>query len=148
MKYSYRITKYTQTDNLGNLCSSSNEWISFYDIGNSVTEVEYKKVEEKYIDYILNACNCLGVKSLRIQGLELNIDKYHYVEDSIIQIGELKAVIQSILREYIWCKLISDKCEFHFGYDFYIYFLFNACPKKRIDKIKTELTVQRYNSPY
>ncbi|MCO4109245.1 hypothetical protein, partial [Citrobacter freundii] len=105
MKYSYRITKYTQTDELGRGYSSPNEWTSFYDIGNKVTESEYKEVEQKYINYIFEACNCLGVKSLEIKGLELNVDKYKYAEGSIIQLGELKDVVQSILREYIWCKL-------------------------------------------
>ena len=148
MKYSYRITKYIQTDELGRGHSSPNEWTSFYDVGNKVTESEYKKVEQKYIDYILDACNCLGVKSLKIKGLELNVDKYKYAEGSTIQLGDLKEVIQSILREYIWCKFISNECEFHFGYDFYMYFLCDACPEECIDKIKTELTVQRYKSPY
>ncbi|VFS59484.1 Uncharacterised protein [Leminorella grimontii] len=68
MKYSYRITKYAQTDELDNLCSSSSEWTSFYDIGCKVTEDEYKKVEGRYIDYILDACNFLGVKSLKNSG--------------------------------------------------------------------------------
>lgn len=148
MKYSYRITKYTQIDELGRGHSSPNEWTSFYDIGNKVTESEYKKVEQKYIDYILDACNCLGVKSLEIQGLELNVDKYKYAEGSIIQLSEIKELVQSILREYIWCKLISNECEFHFGYDFYMYFLFNACSEKCIAQIKTDLTVQKYKSPY
>ncbi|MCE9994042.1 hypothetical protein LZ633_18855 [Enterobacter asburiae] len=148
MKYSYRITKYTLTDNAGNFTSLADEWTSFYDIGSKVTEDEYKKTESKYIDYILDACNCLSVKSLKIKDLELNVDKSQYSEGEIIQLDEVRKVVQSILREQIWCKLISNDCQFHFGYDFYMYFLFNTSFTKCLEHIKTELTVQEHKSPY
>lgn len=128
--------------------SPPSEWTSFYDIGSKVTKDEYEKTEQKYIDYILDACNCLCVKSLKIESLELNIDKPQYKEGSIVQLNELKEVIQLILREQIWCKLISSECEFHFGYDYYMYFLCDVCPNKCIEKIKTDLSVQIYDSPY
>lgn len=147
MKYSYRVTKY-KADDLGGLRSLPDEWTSFYDIGSKITEDGYAKIERQYIEYVVDACNCLSVKSLGVQGLEVNANEFQYEEGAIINIADLGGIIQSILREEIWCKLVSRECEFHFGYDFYMYFLCDDCPQICVEQIKTELTVQKYESPY
>ncbi|AOM42689.1 MULTISPECIES: hypothetical protein [Xenorhabdus] len=148
MKYSYRITKYTNINENGDIYSDPDEWTSFFDIGQKVKKDEYERIENQYIDYIINLCNCLGIKSLKIQALEVSVDEISYIEGESIDINQLKNGIKSILREDMWCKLISDTCEFHFGYDFYMYFVSKIDPKECIDKINTLLTVQKYRSPY
>ncbi|NDL01547.1 hypothetical protein [Photorhabdus bodei] len=148
MKYSYRITKYTNIKENGDIFSSYNEWAGFFDIGQKVEKDEYEKIENQYIDYVINLCHCLKIKLLRIKELEVNIDEVSYLDGESIDISQLRNIIQSILREDIWCKLISDQCEFHFGYDFYMYFVSKIDPQECIDKINTLLTVQRYRSPY
>ncbi|MDE9541209.1 hypothetical protein [Xenorhabdus bovienii] len=148
MKYSYRITKYTNINENGDVFSGSDEWTSFFDIGQKVEQDEYDKVENQYIDYAVNLCHCLRVNSLIIKGLEVNVNEASYFDGESIDINRLRNVIRSILREDIWCKLISDKCEFHFGYDFYMYFVSKIDPQECIEKINTLLTVQKYRSPY
>lgn len=66
MKYSYRVTKYINYNELGQLYSPADEWTSFYDIGTKVTELDYLKVENRYIKYIVAACKCLNVTILNI----------------------------------------------------------------------------------
>ncbi|WP_047685474.1 MULTISPECIES: hypothetical protein [Xenorhabdus] len=148
MKYSYRMTKYTNINENGDICSDYDEWTSFFDIGQKVKKYEYEQIENQYIDYVINLCDCLGIKFLRIKDLEVNFDKISYIDGESININQLRSVIKSILREDIWCKLISDKCEFHFGYDFYMYFVSKIDHKECMDEINTLLTVQKYRSPY
>lgn len=154
MKYSYRVTKYTNYNELGQLYSPSDEWTSFYDIGTKVTELEYLKVENKYIKYIVAACECLSVTILNIKGLELNVDSCSYKDGDQLHVekepSKFSKFISQILREEVWCKLVSDKCEFHFDYDFYMYFLFDeTLAKECIDNIKTSLNIDyNCNSPY
>jgi hypothetical protein len=148
MEYSYRITKYTNINENGVISSLPDEWTSFFDIGKKVEKSEYERVENQYIEYVINLCDYFNIKSLTVNYLENNTDDCAYVEGQSIHISELSNILKSILREEIWCKLISNKCEFHFGYDFYMYFVSKIDPQEYIDNIATELTVQKYKSPY
>lgn len=148
MEYSYRIVKYTNINENGDICSHPDEWTSFFDVGQKVEESEYEKVEVQYINYVLELCDCLKINSLNINDLSVNVERSSYFEGQSIYISQLGDVIRSILREDIWCKLVSDRCEFHFGYDFYMYFVSKIEPLECISKIETKLTVQKYKSPY
>ncbi|KAA1179740.1 hypothetical protein [Photorhabdus heterorhabditis] len=148
MEYSYRIIKYTNINENGDVFSRPDEWTSFFDIGQKVEKSEYERIENQYVDYVINLCNCLRINCIIINGLDIFADEISYSEGQSIYINQLGDVIKSILREDIWCKLISDKCEFHFGYDFYMYFVSKIDPHECIAKIATELTVQKYKSPY
>ncbi|MBS9429653.1 hypothetical protein [Photorhabdus akhurstii] len=101
MKYSYRITKYNNTNENGDIFSSSDEWTSFFDIGQKVEKDEYEKIENQYIDYVINLCHCLKINLLRIKELEVNIDEVSYLDGESIDISQLRNIIQSILREDI-----------------------------------------------
>ncbi|TXE27346.1 hypothetical protein FOT62_22515 [Serratia marcescens] len=148
MKFSYRITKYKKYDPFGNLCSSDDEWTSFFDIGQKVSKSEYEMVEKEYVDFVINACNLFSAVGLCIKELEVNVDFFKYKNNDVVRGGDLEEVIRSILREDVWCKLVSDSFEFHFGYDFYMYFIFDAKNDDLIHEIRTSLTVQSYKSPY
>ncbi|WP_048796846.1 MULTISPECIES: hypothetical protein [Serratia] len=148
MRFSYRITKYKKYDSFGNLCSSDNEWTSFFDVGKKVSISEYEVVEKEYVDFVLNACGLFNIVGLCIKGVEINVELFKYKDNEVVLRGELEEVIRSILREDIWCKLVSDNFEFHFGYDFYMYFIFDAESDDVIHEIRTNLTVQTYKSPY
>ncbi|WP_226068310.1 hypothetical protein [Dickeya zeae] len=147
MKYSYRVTKYRIIDNDGNLYSSPDEWTSFFDVGDKVDADEYYKVESQYVDFILEACSFFSVNEFKLKGVELNGD-VQYSENQKIKVNFIENIVKDVLREEVWCKLVSDNIEFHFGYDFYMYFLSKKNPESFIKKLNSPLTVQEYTSPY
>ncbi|MEQ9889545.1 hypothetical protein [Pectobacterium zantedeschiae] len=147
MKYSYRVAKYRSIDDGGNPHSSPDEWTSFFDVGDKVDIDEYHRVENQYIDFISEACSFFSVNELRLKDLELNGD-VNYSDNQKIKLNFIEGVVKSVLREEVWCKLVSDSIEFHFGYDFYIYFLSRNNPESFIKKLNSPLTVQEYISPY
>ncbi|WP_323637291.1 hypothetical protein [Pectobacterium polaris] len=140
MKYYYRITKYRNIDDYGNFHSSPDEWTGFFDVGDKVDIDEYRRVESQYIDFILEACSFFSVSELKLKDVELNSD-VNYSENQKIKVNRIEDLVKSILREDIWCKLVSDSIEFHFGYDFYMYLLSKNNPECFIKKIKSPLTV-------
>jgi hypothetical protein len=144
MKYSYRITKY---DPLGSECSNS-EWTSFFDIGESVSEEEYLLIETDYIETVIAICQCLGASTLIISSLEINSEGEPYTEGQSIEVDRLAPVLQAILREQIWCKLKSASCEFHFGYDYYMYLISETDAALCFPKEKSKLFFEAFPSPY
>ncbi|MFJ5333022.1 hypothetical protein [Pectobacterium versatile] len=145
MKYSYRVTKYKNID--GEVYSYPDEWTSFFDVGDKVDIDEYGKVENQYIDFIVNVFLFFSVDKFQLKDVELN-GNFHYSNDQEIGVESIKDVVKVILREDVWCKLVSDDIEFHFGYDFYMYFLSNKNPDCFLKELNSPLTVQAYNSPY
>lgn len=144
MKYSYRITKY---DPLNDERSNS-EWTSFFDIGKSVSEEEYLLAEVDYIETVLKICRCLGVSRLIISNLEFNSEREPYAEGQSIEVAQLAPVVKAILREQIWCKLKSASCEFHFGYDYYMYLVSDTDAGFCFSNEKSKLYVEAFRSPY
>ncbi|AZK63863.1 hypothetical protein [Pectobacterium versatile] len=145
MRYSYRVTKYQNID--GEIYSLPDEWTSFFDVGDKVDIDEYEKVENQYIDFIVNASLFFSVDNFQLKDVELN-GGVHYSNEQEVSVESVKNVVKSILREDVWCKLVSDDIEFHFGYDFYMYFLSNKNPDCFLKELNSPLTVQVYNSPY
>lgn len=149
MFYSYRIIKYSLIKESDFL--SSSEWTSYYDVGDKVTLDEYLIVEQRYIDTVLNLCKCFGVRKLRISELEINNETMvteNIVNNREFNILELTTIIRLILREYIWCKLVCETCEFHFGYDYYMYFVSRIDPEKYLEHICKDLNITKLDSPY
>ena len=144
MKYSYRITKY---DPLGNECLNS-EWTSFFDIGKSVSEEEYLLTETNYVETVVAICQCLGVSVLIISNLEINSEGEPYTEGQSIEVDRLAPVLKAILREKIWCKLKSASCEFHFGYDYYMYLISETDAALCFPKERSKLFFEAFLSPY
>lgn len=144
MKYSYRITKY---DPLGNEHSSS-EWTSFFEIGKSVSEEEYFSIETDYVETVIAICRCLGASFLIISNLELNSEGEPYTEGQKIEVDQLAPVVKAILRENIWCKLKSASCEFHFGYDYYMYLISETDAGRCFPKERSKLYFETFLSPY
>lgn len=147
MQYSYRIAKYKRVDENGNLYSLPDEWTGFFDVGKKVSLFEYEKVESQYIDFIVLACNYYHANEIEIKNLESD-DTSNYKDKQKLSVSNVEGVVRDILRERIWCKLACERFEFHFGYDFYMYFLSSENPDMFIKQIKLPLTIQKYKSPY
>lgn len=71
-------------------------------------------------------------------------------EDDLLSLEQVKIVSKLILREYLWCKLISKyKMFVHFGYDYYMYIGSRSQCKDTLRKIKDSgLFVEDFESPY
>lgn len=155
MKNSFRITKYSNRDHSGNVISEPSDWTSFYDVGEKVTLDDYLKVEGwrlkvegEYLDFIYNLCIFLDVHELLVDNLEINSDKCMFTDNNLVSNGDILLVAKSVLREEVWCKLISEKVEVHFGYDFYMYLICDMTLREINEKIKTSLIVEEFKSPY
>ncbi|WP_024549757.1 hypothetical protein [Siccibacter turicensis] len=147
MKLSYRITKYKDKHDDDCYYSHAQEWSSFFDVGSKVSLQEYIAVEDSYIDFLIAACRYYQVTSLQIVGLEV-YESTEYKDMSIVDIDSVPQVVRDILREKIWAKLVAPYLEFHFGYDFYMYFLCEDNKEMFISTVDTPLTVDAYISPY
>lgn len=148
MKTSFRVIKYLKRDIDGNVFTEPDDWTSFYDVGKKVTLEDYLNVESEYLGVIDGLCKALDVHELVIDGLEKNIDNYFFSDNQIVSNGDILLVAQSALREEIWCKLISEKLEVHFGYDFYMYVVCGLNLSEINEKIKTSLKIEEFYSPY
>jgi hypothetical protein len=155
---SIRVTKYNPQYRDTNDVYTREEWTSFSDInkvfqGKLFSLNEYLLVEEKYIKAVKTILKEKNIKNLKIRDLEI------YSEDLNLNLKEgdsigslnLNEVMKMILRENIWCKLVSDDYfEIHFGYDYYMYFVSNEISNRVIESVKEieGLFVEKRKSPY
>lgn len=148
MHTSLRITKYHGYDVEGNLTSPENEWTSYFDVGNKVSLEDYILVEDEYINFVISLCYLFSVEKLTVSELEIFDEAGLLKYPESVAINELPLLIRDVLREKIWCKLLSDDLEVHFGYDFYMYVVCPLSCDFIKSKIKTSLNVEALQSPY
>lgn len=138
--YSYRVNKYKSN------LPGNNEWISFYDIGSLVTKEEYLYTENEFVKLFLDLSISLNISHYMITDLE-NYNNLNYHDGDKIQCTDIEPLIRDILREKLWCKLRSNKLEYHFGYDYYMYIVSYDFPISMSD-MNTHLIVEEFDSPY
>ncbi|WP_339529542.1 MULTISPECIES: hypothetical protein [unclassified Pseudomonas] len=147
MPYSYRITKYDKVNSEGYLTSPPEEWTSFHEIDTPEKEKDYVEIESRYLNAIRTISECMNIAQYKVSELESH-DSEDFFEGQEINVSDIENIARQILREQIWCKLISPNGEFHFGYDYYMYFLSNKCAPSCISALSNNLTIQEYLSPY
>lgn len=141
MKHSHRITKYDPAK------ERHNEWTSISDIRDLILYQDYLKTETAYINTVIEICHITNNKYLTINSLETRDDAIvdKYTDGEKMDVLHIDSLIRNILREKVWCKLISEAIEFHFGYDYYMYVVSDQNFK---DALNTELYVEIFESPY
>lgn len=146
----YRITKYDpkKRNEKGHYLDNS-EWTSISDVGNpkyhNVSFEEYEKTEKAYIESIRLILDEKKIKTLKIDGLELNnnsSDFQSFRKDGRLKnievnfnneisnlkngmnlnLDEIQKISQLILREIIWLNFLGSDFKITFGYDYYMYF--------------------------
>ena len=125
-------------------------WNSFFDIGKLVSEEEYLHVESLYIDLLLELAREMGIKFFTIKELE-NYDAFALREGESVGLERLSFVIQAILRDECWCKLVNDSMEIHFGYDYIMYVVINNVNlniKPILNEYTGMLVIDERISPY
>jgi hypothetical protein len=147
MPCSYRITKYTKKNEDGFLTSPPDEWTSFHEIDTVEKENDYLEIEGKYLNTIKEISECMGINHYTITELESRENK-DFVEGQTVCTSDIENVARQILREFIWCKLVSPKGEFHFGYDYYMYFTSSRPAPSCITHLSKTLNIEEFLSPY
>ena len=125
-------------------------WNSFFDIGKLVSEEEYLYVESLYIDLLLELAREMGIKFFTIKEFE-NYDAFALREGEIVGLERLSFVIQAILRDECWGKLVNDGLEIHFGYDYIMYVVVkktNINVKPILNSYGERLGIDEIISPY
>ena len=151
----YRITKYDPALRSPSGSYMADEWTSYSDIGRSfggviLTEHEYKRVEDAYIDAAVAFLTEANLTSITVQGLENRRKQYLAVhEGSVLTLEEAGAVIRAVLREEFWCRLQNERGYVHFGWDYYMYLgTPDRCPAAEQKAAALGLYVEEFESPY
>jgi hypothetical protein len=121
----YRVTKYNPEFRKADGSYFNDEWTSFSDVGKSVSEDEYKRVENAYIESAINFLEEQGISQLKINNLENAFGEdepgIELSNGEVLEVDALKVVLKSILREKYWAKLENANAFIHLGYDYYMY---------------------------
>lgn len=129
---SIRVSKYDLKYRDENGFYQREEWISYHDIGREflgevLTEEQYLAVENNYLNVIRMLYEIYPSLVLHINGLELfdeDDDRWH--ENDAITKEKVDKLARAVLREELWCELIDENVEVHFGYDYYMYIVFKT----------------------
>lgn len=153
--HQYRITKYNPSRRDLSGAYPVDEWTSRSDIGRSfggvrLTEEEYLRIEQAYLDAVTAFLSEAGIAELTVVGLE-NHGKVPTApkDESRIRADDVTEVVRSLLREDFWCKLEAQGAFIHVGYDYYMYI---GIPVESIGATAAAqangLFVEAFKSPY
>lgn len=147
--YSYRVSKYDPSLRNDKGEFTLETWTSRSDIGqkfsgNILTESEYQKVEDQYIETAIELLEANGCRGLEIRGLENHQGQFN--EGDYISLDKLGEVFRSVLREEYWARFEGKDVFVHFGYDFYMYV---GLPSKIQEGLNQKmLFIEAFPSPY
>lgn len=154
MKKWYRVSKYdpSNRDHLGRY--QGDEWTSFSDIVKNEAKygkciVEYYKIENSYIDTIIDMLSHNKNRFLRIRAYECYSDDVTWKNHQKLSITSVIHFARDCLREKCWGKMYGKRIEIHFGYDYYMYI--GVCQRNTyVEEIvkKHNLYVECIKSPY
>ena len=148
----FRITKYDPRFREKGFYTRD-DWTSIYDIGEScgghiVTEVEYYRVENAYVQ-----CYVDIIEKARVKVQIVQLERYkpfgwrngQYLETT----ASVRKFITQCLREDCWGKMVAQNFFIHFGYDYYSY-LGTRLPKAEVESIVRShgLFCESFVSPY
>lgn len=151
----YRVTKYSPALRDARGTYLRDEWISVSDIGREIggvvlTDHQYQRVEQAYIDSALAFLNEGGLTSLKIEGLENpKRNSLEFGEGTIVSVERLGDLIRQILREAFWCRFEAENGFVHFGWDYYMYIgVQHRCLATEQFAEKLGLYPEEFGSPY
>ncbi|TGA99779.1 hypothetical protein E4665_02170 [Sporolactobacillus shoreae] len=154
--YSWRITKYDPAKrNQDGSYADAKEWTSYSDIGKSVSEDEYLRTEENYLNAIKAFAEELAITEVSLSALDGNstedaINLFKIWLGKKISLKDAVKLARLVLREDLWCKMeVPDYFFVHFGYDYYMYIgAYKDCPAARKKTEASGLFVESFASPY
>ena len=151
----YRVTKYNPALRDANGAYTADEWIQFKQIGTAfggvvLTEGEYLRVEQAYIDTATAFLREGGLNCLTVGGIENHKRLVlEFSEGSVLALEQVGGVISQLLREELWCRLEGHEGFVHIGWDYYMYIgVPIRCPKAELLAEGLGLYPERFSSPY
>lgn len=151
----YRVTKYDPANRNERGCYLADEWTCVHNIGSTfagvvLTEDEYRRVQQAYIDSALAFLNEGGLTSLTVEGLENHKEiALEFGEGSVLSADQMPNLIRQILSEEFWCRLEGKDGFVHFGWDHYMYIgVPHHCPKSERLAKELGLFPEEFASPY
>ena len=120
----YRIVKYNPIYRENGIYQKD-EWTEYSDIGQTFdgelfTEQEYLKVEQNYIDCLIDLLNLNKTQILYVRDLEF-FEPIRWSNNQTVLLGDLPNLISDCLRDNCWCRLENGDTFLHFGRDYYVY---------------------------
>jgi hypothetical protein len=125
--FQYRVTKYDPRFRDASGAYMRDDWTSIDDIGRSfggsvLTDEEYQRVENAYVEVAIAFLREAGVNTLTAIGVENGgASPFAPLEGTALTGANLADVIRRVLRAEFWCRLEGDNCFVHIGYDYYMY---------------------------
>jgi hypothetical protein len=169
----YRITKYNPKNRNEEGHYLYDHWTDISDVGKTlegelVTQKEYFKIEQDYINAIIEILTESKQKYLRlvsydndryIDSIKDNVNEWFHnsdfenlniYEDKKILLSEIPTIIKLNLRGYIDTSLeIKDQFYIQFGYDFYMYSGTPNLSQETVERINsTSVFIEEFWSPY
>lgn len=161
----YRITKYNPIFRDRDGSYTKNEWTSYSDIGKYYDDqrletTDYLAIEQKYVDTLLfifqeKKISCLQVMKLEKRRTLDQIEKFMQSKNlsisdngksifssiqngDLIDVNNIPCLIQLLLRECLWCRLMSpsNNLVVEFGYDYYMYVICDGVDVEVAKKIQ------------
>lgn len=169
LPYNWRVTKYNPEYRNAKGHYTVDEWTFFAQVGTQIagrefTYEEYLATESSYVGSAMAFLADAELVSVQISELQNNgvgrlrskdlWDIAHnparVKPDSELRGPELEDVIRMLLREVLWCKLVSeDRFYLHFGWDYYMYVGSTSPSQAAIETAQTNgLFVEEMVSPY
>ena len=138
-----RVSKYNKSyrNELGHYLRD--DWTSIGDVGRVcegelVTMEEYERVENNYLKTLREVADLFAVSDFEVRSLEIypsfgikNLG-FPLMNDMTIPVDNFLELAKRTLREELWAEFISSDLEVYFGYDYYMYLVFN----QQMDKVK------------
>ena len=138
----FRVTKFNPSFRDAEGRYLLDDWTSLTDVGKfftgtRLTQSEYLKVEDAYVETVRRFLLSAGIASVRVTDAEqkdtfhvLSLELKAEIEGKNLAIEEntqLSAIdidwaVRLNLRELFWCRLEGERGLYiHFGYDYYMY---------------------------
>ncbi len=151
----FRVTKYNPALRAPDGAYLRDDWTSVSDIGrtfngNTLTDIEYTRVESAYVASALAFLNESGVPSLTVCRLENRFEAaLAFGNGAELSLEQIAAILPRMLREEFWCALEAPDAFIHVGYDYYMYLgVPSACPEAQQLATSVGLFVEPFQSPY
>lgn len=122
----YRITKFDPVGRDASGAYTRDDWTSVTDVGSVfggeiLARSEYDRIETLYSDAVTCFANAANVAFLEIAEADGRASNEGFPTGARVAVGNLDTVIRRVLREEMWCKLVSPEMCVHFGFDLYMY---------------------------
>ena len=161
----FRVSKYNPIYRNEEGYYLKDDWLDFSDVGHSnsgelLTMEKYIETESAYVNVALDTARILNVKTLQLKMVERHNDEelgnffgmhpdIDVKNDKEIEFGLFDEILRLLLRGAFWAKLVSERLEIHFGYDYYMYIgvIEKLVEAKSIPE-KHGLFIENRTSPY